>query len=182
MSSQRPYRNHSLDTLFLLAREHWENVLVLRLVLDELTCRTTAAAKDRHTEISRQVARLDAAADASKPRSGGDEREDLIRLRTETEAARRRIADLELALHHARDTIATLRLENAAASKRTGSPIFRRVGLDEGCPDFVLKAVRTAYRKTLHPDGRASHEKAEAEARFKQAEAVFDVLYALRNL
>ena len=63
-----------------------------------------------------------------------------------------------------------------------GHAVYRRVGLDEGCPDFVLRAVRTAYRKQLHPDTRPAHEKAEAERRFKDAEAVFETIYALRKL
>ena len=48
--------------------------------------------------------------------------------------------------------------------------------------DFVLKAVRTAYRKQLHPDARPAHEKEEAERRFKEAETVFTNLFALRKI
>jgi hypothetical protein len=73
-------------------------------------------------------------------------------------------------------------LEAEAESRLGGNPIFRKVGLDESCPDFVVKAVRTAYRKQLHPDARPSHQKTEAERRFKDAEAVFDEIYWLRGL
>jgi hypothetical protein len=50
------------------------------------------------------------------------------------------------------------------------------------CPDFLLKHVRTAYRKHLHPDPRPTHEKPEAERQFKEAEVVFDKLFMARGL
>jgi hypothetical protein len=66
---------------------------------------------------------------------------------------------------------------NAAQQTRPAykpNDLYRKVGLDEKCPEFVLKAVRTAYRKKLHPDMWPPESKVEAERRFKQAEAVFD--------
>jgi septal ring factor EnvC (AmiA/AmiB activator) len=64
----------------------------------------------------------------------------------------------------------------------TPNPLFRRVGLDEKCPDFVLKAVRTAYRRALHPDTQPEARKAEATRRFQDSEAAFDEIYGLRGL
>ncbi|WP_046864775.1 hypothetical protein [Microvirga massiliensis] len=78
------------------------------------------------------------------------------------------------------------RIRSWAASQRSiqkqPNLLYRRVGLDEDCPDFVLGAVRTAYRKKLHPDGHPPHQRAEAERRFKDAEAVFDEISRLRGL
>jgi len=59
--------------------------------------------------------------------------------------------------------------------------LYRMVGLHEGCPDFLLQAARTAYRKALHPDGQPEWHRAEAERRFKQAEEVFAAIKRLRG-
>ncbi len=67
-------------------------------------------------------------------------------------------------------------------SAGTPNAVYRRVGLDEKCPDFVLKAVRTAYRRTLHPDTQPEARKAEATRRFQNSEAAFDEIYQLRGL
>jgi DnaJ-class molecular chaperone len=46
----------------------------------------------------------------------------------------------------------------------------------------VIKAVRTAYRKTFHPDTRPEQQRAGAERRFKEAEAVFEEIYWARGI
>lgn len=58
--------------------------------------------------------------------------------------------------------------------------LYAKVGLREGCPDFVLRAARTAYRRALHPDGHPEQNRMEAERRFKEAEAVFEEIERLR--
>jgi hypothetical protein len=188
MPSERPYRTYSLDALYVLAKDHWNNVHFLQIVLEELAQRTTSAAKQRHSEISERLAQIRRDEPARTDRAGTDQAssdasrlDELIRLRAEKAAADRRAADLEVVLLQARNTIRLLQQQVATATARDGHSIFRRVGLDESCPDFVLKAVRTAYRKQLHPDARPAHEKAEAERRFKEAEAVFDTIYVLRG-
>lgn len=62
-----------------------------------------------------------------------------------------------------------------------GHPTFRRVGLDPSAPRFVIEAVRKAYRRTLHPDVHPHGRKAEAERRFKDAEAAFAEIWQLRG-
>jgi hypothetical protein len=195
MPSERPYRTYSLDALYVLAKDHWNNVHFLQMVLEELAQRTTSAAKKRHSEIGERLAQIrrderipGRDEPARSDRAGTDQAsssashlDELIRLRAEKAVADKRAADLEIVLLQARDTIRLLQQQVATASARGGHSIFRRVGLDEGCPDFVLKAVRTAYRKQLHPDARPAHEKAEAERRFKEAEAVFDTIDVLRG-
>lgn len=59
--------------------------------------------------------------------------------------------------------------------------LYAKVGLHEGCPGFVLQTTRTAYRKALHPDGQPERHRAEAERRFKEAEAVFEEIMRLRS-
>jgi hypothetical protein len=191
MPGQRPFQTHSLDKLFLLAREHWDNIRFLEVILDELAHRTTPGARARHGELEERLSHLrPPCAGGTAQGSGGVsvqdrkelEQEALARLRADNEAVRARVVELERVLRQADETIRRLRRDVADASVRNGNPIFRRVGLDESCPDFVVKAVRTAYRKTLHPDARPAHEKDMAENRFKEAESVFDAIYALRKL
>jgi hypothetical protein len=109
-------------------------------------------------------------------------------LETEVAEARQRIAvleqhraDLEGELSRARQRIARLE-QQAAGFDEGGLPLLRRLGLDEKCPDFVIKAARTAYRKTFHPDTQPAHRRAEAERRFKETEAVFEAVYASRGI
>jgi hypothetical protein len=189
MRKERPYRHHSLEELYGLAKEHWDSLLFLQLVLDELAHRTTDGARSLHGEIADRVAQIRATGGGGDPDpipSSSPVAEamakELAQLRLEKEATEKRLTDLQKVLLQARDTIRWQERKLAAASARTGNALFRRVGLDEGCPDFVLKAARTAYRRQLHPDTRPAHEKAEAERRFKEAEIVFDSLFKLRKL
>ena len=190
MPTERPYRYDSLDALYGRAKDHWGNHHLLRAILDELAHRTTHAAGKLRQEISEQVAFLrdierregDEEPAATKGPSATALAEELIRLRAEKESAEKRVAELQSTLLQARDTIRWQEQKLASGSAKNGNPLYRRVGLDEDCPDFVVKAARTAYRKQLHPDTRPVHEKAEAERRFKEAEGVFDTIYALRKL
>lgn len=109
-------------------------------------------------------------------------------LEAELVEARQRIAVLEQhraslvsELGEAHERVAALEQE-ASVRLEGGTPLLRSVGLDESCPDFVIKAVRTAYRKTFHPDTRPEHQKVEAERRFKEAEAVFEEIYWQRGI
>jgi hypothetical protein len=74
-------------------------------------------------------------------------------------------------------------LQNAKAAQTNNRPnlIYRRVGLDESAPEWVVVAIRRAYRKRLHPDAHPESRKPEAERRFKEAEQVFDEIWNLRG-
>lgn len=76
-----------------------------------------------------------------------------------------------------------LRTHIAAQSGSSEQPnsLYRRVGLDEGCPSFVIKAVQSAWRKNLHPDRYPEHQRREAERQFKKAEAIFEEIKRLRG-
>lgn len=65
------------------------------------------------------------------------------------------------------------------ARRRT---LYGRLGLAPSCPDFVLKAARTAYRRTLHPDAWPERHKPEAERLFKTVESAFQTIYSERAL
>ncbi|WP_114948053.1 hypothetical protein [Microvirga calopogonii] len=58
--------------------------------------------------------------------------------------------------------------------------LYRNVGPNENCPDFLLKTARMAYRKQFHPDVHPKRDWAEAENRFKEVEAVFAEIMLLR--
>jgi hypothetical protein len=76
-----------------------------------------------------------------------------------------------------------LRTHISAQSGSSEQPnsLYRRVGLDEGCPSFVIKAVQSAWRKKLHPDRYPEHQRREAERQFKEAEAIFEEIKRLRG-
>jgi hypothetical protein len=104
----------------------------------------------------------------------------------------RQIEQLEADLEETRREADTLRAANellerdlknakAAETRDRPNPLFRRVGLDENAPEWVVVAVRRAYRKRLHPDTQPQGRKAEAERRFKEAEGVFDGIWKLRG-
>jgi hypothetical protein len=59
--------------------------------------------------------------------------------------------------------------------------LYAKVGLHEGCPNFVLQAARTAYRKALHPDGQPERHRADARRRIIEAKGVFDEIRRLRG-
>jgi hypothetical protein len=63
----------------------------------------------------------------------------------------------------------------------TPQRLYAKVGLHEGCPDFVLRAARTAYRKALHPDRQPERHRADAQRRFIEAEGMFEEIRRLRG-
>jgi hypothetical protein len=71
---------------------------------------------------------------------------------------------------------------NSSENTTTSVNFFREVGLDQSCPDFVIKAARTAYRKALHPDAQPERHRSEAERRFMETEAIFAELYWHRGV
>ncbi len=104
----------------------------------------------------------------------------------------RQIGQLETDLKEAQREADTLRaakerlerdLKDAKAAevRNRPNPLFRRVGLDESAPEWVVVAVRRAYRKRLHPDAHPEGRKMEAERRFKAAEQVFDDISKLKG-
>lgn len=106
------------------------------------------------------------------------EREGLDHFRQKADA---RIAELEREL-----TAAKTALEVAGQELRRRphepDPLYRRVGLDRDCPDFVLKAARRAYRVTLHEDKHPPEHKRVAHEKLVAAEQVFDTLFQRRGL
>ncbi len=102
--------------------------------------------------------------------------------RAKAAEATARIKALERELAAAQRRVEELEAEVASAGSGRGNPLYARVGLDPRCPEFVLRAARTAYRKALHPDHRSPEHKREAEERFKASENAFDRLFKLRGL
>jgi hypothetical protein len=114
------------------------------------------------------------------------DRRELLRAQASDQTTNERAKSLEAALVYARQQIAKLEQElrdgqqrQAAGSK--GHPVFRRVGLDADCPQWVAEAVRREYRRKLHPDTKPVGQKAEAERRFVETEAVFGEIWRVRG-
>jgi hypothetical protein len=109
------------------------------------------------------------------------------RLRAERSVLEQEIAGLKGELARARSRVAELGAQvatmraNAAQGGGSGNRLYKRVGLHENAPAWVVAAVRRAYRAKLHPDAHPASRKAEAERRFKEAEAIFDQIAKLRG-
>jgi hypothetical protein len=125
------------------------------------------------------------------PRAYRDHRE-VRRLRAFAGPAVERVQELEADLALIRETnmalveeIEQLQEHSASAGtqsgKAPGHPLFRKVGLDQDAPKWVIETVRREYRRRLHPDGRPVEQKAEAERRFKEAEEVFGEIWRVRG-
>jgi hypothetical protein len=99
-------------------------------------------------------------------------------LETDLREARREANGLRAAKERLERDLQTAK---AAQTSYRPNPIFRRVGLDEGAPEWLAVAVRRAYRKRLHPDAHPEGRKMEAERRFKEAEEVFDDIWKQRG-
>jgi hypothetical protein len=106
---------------------------------------------------------------------------ELLRVQAKLRRYEQRAADLQSSLLEAHNTIQWQQQKLATSNSGRGHPLYRRVGLDEHCPAFVLQAVRHAYAKQFHPDLRPPHEKDQAQERLKQANAIFDQIAELRQ-
>lgn len=119
------------------------------------------------------------------PRSYRDRRE-FLRVQASDQNTSQREKTLQGDLVYARQQIVKLERELRDAQQRQaagskGHPVFRRVGLDAECPQWVAEAVRREYRKRLHPDTKPVGQKAEAARRFKECESVFREVWQLRG-
>lgn len=185
----RPFRQLSGEAIELLRRTQQATPLVLRDIEAELQARGRAkppkgrerTPSRRHIEsLESSAARLGitTVARTSTPAAATD---DLEALRRKALRADQKAQDLELELALARQRIEMLESQVLAAADQWSS-LWARVGLTARCPDFVLRAARTAYRKHFHPDLKRNAEKQDSEQRFKEAEQTFAELFALRRL
>jgi hypothetical protein len=61
-------------------------------------------------------------------------------------------------------------------------PLYRRVGLSENAPSWLVVDARRSFRRKLHPDRYPEHGKEVAHKYFVEAEVVFDRIYDARGL
>ncbi|HEV7334658.1 MAG TPA: hypothetical protein VGO06_01720 [Bosea sp. (in: a-proteobacteria)] len=87
------------------------------------------------------------------------------------------VVEAEAEVEKLRGEIERLRL-GAASEPDPKAALFRRVGLNENAPKWLISAARRAYRVALHPDKHPVHRKQEAERRLKMAEGLFDQIAA----
>jgi hypothetical protein len=104
-------------------------------------------------------------------------------LRREVEQRSYLEREIEKVTRTLREAEAELRKERQKPRAMASAPksVFRRVGLAPTAPRFVIDAARKAYRRAFHPDLHPQSRKAEAEQKFKQAEAAFDEIGKLRG-
>lgn len=93
----------------------------------------------------------------------------------------RKLTQAQMAELSARLQAAEQRLAELDRQGSNGHRLYREVGLHPDCPDFVLSAVRRAYRKAFHPDGMSEGEAAASAQRFREYEAIFDRLEQSRK-
>lgn len=74
------------------------------------------------------------------------------------------------------------RSRHQADDSQSLTALYGRVGLNENCPEFLIRHARRCYLSELHPDRHSPEHRAEAEKRFKEAKAVFDEIVRLRGL
>ena len=61
------------------------------------------------------------------------------------------------------------------------NPLYKKVGLHQDCPDWLIPAARTAYRRRCHPDAHPPQNRTLMETKFKEAEEVFSEILRLRK-
>lgn len=115
------------------------------------------------------------------------DRREALRLRSQCQSTEAEVESLRRALTVMQSQNADLEQQLWEAKDRQrrrgrGHPVFRRVGLDENAPDFVVQAVHKAYRKALHPDGKPNRHRVEADRRFREMEQVFSEVRRLREM
>lgn len=91
-----------------------------------------------------------------------------------------KVVEAEAEMETLRAELQRCRSASAAAKPNPKTALYRRVGLADGAPEWLISAARRAYRVALHPDKHPAHRKQEAERRLKMAEGVFDQI-AARN-
>jgi hypothetical protein len=107
--------------------------------------------------------------------------EEIDRLRCERDSLRERLVLAQSEMRSLREELALARAGDRQAAPRQADPVYRSVGLDERCPEWVAVAVRRAYRSKLHPDRHPARVKSQAEERFKRAEQAFDMIWRRRG-
>lgn len=90
------------------------------------------------------------------------------------------VAEAEAEVERLNTEIERLRASRSIPEADSKAALFRRVGLCENAPEWLVTAARRAYRSALHPDRHPAHRKQEADRRFKLAEATFEAIEALR--
>lgn len=90
------------------------------------------------------------------------------------------VADAEAEMETLLGENERLRSVAAASEPDPRTALYRRIGLNENAPPWLILAARRAYRAKLHPDRHPEHHKREADLRFKLAEATFDEIASSR--
>jgi hypothetical protein len=107
--------------------------------------------------------------------------DEIDRLRDERDSLRERLVLMQSEMRSLREELASMQARDGFTTSRQADPVYRSVGLDERCPEWVAMAVRRAYRAKLHPDRHPTRVKPQAEERFKKAEQAFSEIWRRRG-
>ncbi len=184
----RPYFKSSVVELEAEAKTKWDSLPALMSIIAELKHRTTPRAQRLERDIARRIVALGGTLDGPAAPPGASSRAkdtsaegDTLRQATmRAFRAEQRVRELEERLRAAE---AELARRESAQPNRCES-LYAKVGLHSSCPEFVLKAVRRAYRKEYHPDALSDRPRAEqlaAQEKFKNFEVIFDRIERLRQ-
>lgn len=192
MRADRATRNLSHGELSRLVEKIWNNEQTLALVEHELERRPGAKYEAGRVQIRQRLDQLRSVGGQSQSANAlisiasflasRESSEELERIRALRDEAIRQLEWLRGEVARQTEKLSDLKRKVAADSAQKDEWLYRRVGLASNCPDVVLKAVRTAYRRHLHPDTRPAHQKGQAEEWFKEAERAFEAIYFVRGM
>jgi hypothetical protein len=181
--SARRFAHLSLSEISRLAKKSARDLRLLNELLEETRFRTDFSAAKLQIDIVELISALERQAKTGANGETSPSRQrsnDGHNMSATTESSDLNVLRAELA--NAQNTILALQAELNTHRQSETDLLFRRVGLNKDAPPFVVRAVRLAYRKALHPDTRPDHQKKEAHQKFVDVEKVFDQLYKLRDL
>lgn len=175
----QPVAEEPFEHLFKRIERGWNDPLLLTAILKELRLRPGPRARSIGDRISARLDELNRNAEASFGSEAN--RQEIAKLLQELSLTKYQIEVLRAKLRESRAMEERLASDMRELKKR--EPIGpesakARVGLSEDAPRFVVRAAHTAYRKMFHPDRFPDEEKAAAEAKFKEFEAIFAEIYS----
>jgi hypothetical protein len=167
---ERPFRAYSVADLEAMTRTAWGDVVRLRLLADELRHRSAPRALVLRGQVE---ARLSAESPPRVP-----EGEDLVSLLLEIETLKARLEIARKEVEVQQFLVEGLKKE--LARSRDPGDAYARVFARPDIPEFALRALRAAFRREYHPDGKPEVARAEALEAYLAWEAVFDEIERLR--
>jgi len=175
----RKFSKLSLNELSRLLKTHYSDFDFLSELLAEVRYRTDFSAMTLQMALHTRIGELER---ETKQRSHKNTNDPKPGKYSKENNANPEIESLRRQLIQAHEQIANLQAQLKENVNSEEEQLFGHVGLNRNCPDFVIRSVRTTYRKALHPDGHPEGHKREAHRRFVDVEKTFEAIIKLRKL